>query len=66
MSCSYPSCYMGSHSCPYESDCDKEMEDARARSNEKARLDLEEQRLRIKKLKMETNPTGSNPPPSYL
>jgi len=53
MSCSYPSCYAGSHSCPYEEQCDKEIEESSRIKEEKRLLDLEEQRLRIAKMKRE-------------
>lgn len=53
MSCAWPSCMMGGGCCPYQSDCDKEDALRSADMQAKERLDLEEQRLRIKKLKQE-------------
>lgn len=53
MSCVYPSCQMGGGGCPYEKDCDAEHASAVSASEEKRKLDIEEQRLRIAKLRRE-------------
>lgn len=51
MSCHYPSCYLGSHSCPFEDECDKIAKEKTEHILTMARLELEEAKLRVELLK---------------
>ncbi len=62
MSCAYPHCMMGGGSCHDEADCIREDEERAERYEEKRLLDLEEQRLRIAKMKRDLgeSPRGTS------
>lgn len=57
MSCHYPSCMMGGGDCRYEDACIRDAEERAKVSDEKRKLDLEEQRLRIKLMKQKLKET---------